>query len=639
MESEYNTYIQNPIYFSKIDVIDNIEAGLIGKINNNHRSFILAINNFFNNFKDIIEISDADGYTATWGDIITYKPERLPLIYLFGGMVYRTISDFYAPENEKIENYAPLSGDYDAIIGTKNKIFYPQKEIKREQLNQYTKITELHKFYVFKSTDVFKENEYLLGESINNEYDCSRGLCDNIYMKNELVTKFKNTFEKMLDDIATVLISAGIDLSYPLNDKIDRFFIKFAQSSKDNTNLAVYLAAMSNTKDHIDLHFRVAFYDNKNKQHYHIFEGQIFENFSNRDILDGYVINDTSGEYKKIKLYHLIHPEYEIPIISPTNLIITQTRTLYNRAERGKTKNIRKCRKDYMRIKYLCTFFYNHNNLLPDDDSNNFLKECNLSYNQLLKVKNTIARCSNISNVPLYQGKEESKLTTEEINKSFYAAKTNYRFSDLDNIKISQLENIETNDLENFGYQGITSKKPSKSIYSESKDEPWRSQRVTASKTTTSKDEPWRSQRVTASKTTTSKDEPWRSQRVTALKKDEPWRSQRVPVSKDEPWRSQRVTALKKDESWRSSKTTPVIEVESWRSTKTTPSQNTSPWKQNSKKINKTVSPTTSSYGKNIYESLNNNMNGGDQNNDIMSEYKYLKYKLKWLKLKEQYDL
>ncbi|XWV25676.1 p87 [Tupanvirus deep ocean] len=627
-KAEYNTYTQNPIYFSKVSIIENIESELIGKINENHQKFVLAINRFFNDFKNIIDVTDVDGYTATWGDIITYNPTKLPLIYLFGGMVYRTISDFYAADNEKIENYAPLSGDYDAIIGTKDKIFYPQKEINHEQLNQYTKIAELYKPYVFKSTDIFKDNEYLRGESIKNEYICHDRLCDNIFIKNELSSGLKNVFEKVLDDIADALVSAGIDLSHPLENKIDQYFIKFAQSTKTNLNLAVYLAAMCNTKNHIDLHFRVAFYDTKNNKHYHIFEGQIYENFSNRDILDGYVVKDESGKYKKLKLYHLIHPDYEIPIISPTNLIITQTRTLYNRAERRKTKNIKKCRKDYMRIKYLCTFFYNHNNLLPDDDSKNFLRECNSSYKQLLQVKNIISRCTNITNLPLYQGKGDSKLTTEETNKSFYAANSNYRFSDLDNMKISdrsRLEKyLEINDLENFGYQKYeTSKKPLKSDYSGSKNELWRSSRTTPSKeeswrstkTTPSKEEPWRSSRVTrakeeswrSTKTTPSKEESWRSNKTTPSK-EEPWRSSRVTRAKEESWRSTGTTPSR-EESWKSTGTTPIIEVESWRSTKTNPSKNTSQWKQST---TKNITPSTS-YGKNIYESLNNSMNGGQK--------------------------
>lgn len=126
---------------------------------------------------------------------------------------------------------------------------------------------------------------------------------------------------------------------------------------------------------------------------------------SSRDVLDGYVINDMLGKYTKLKLYNLVFPDYDIPNCSLINLLATQTKTLFTKAGRGKIKNDMKCRKDYMRVKYLCTLLYN--NLLPEDNARKFLDECEQSYRLPLENKSTVSRCTNIRDIPFYSVKDE----------------------------------------------------------------------------------------------------------------------------------------------------------------------------------------------------------------------------------------
>ena len=468
-------YKNNPVYFKKSGIIDAIEVPVIGLINEYHDYFLNAVNNFFNDFNINIKTYQVDGYIVTKNNgtlvnpklmpqegIISNVASKLPLTYMLGGMVYRIISDFYAPPTERIENYAPLSGDYDGIIGTQEKIFYLGRTI--NTFANYTKIAELEKYFVYQNTNIFINNDYLVGEKINNKFICNNSICDDIYMKDEVYDKLKSCFDKLLMNVSIILTNMGINLSFPTPTHIDSNFIKFTEYQSKNVNLAVYVAGFISDADNVDTHFRIAF-PVKN-QHMHIVEIQIYENYSQRNILDGFFVNDGSDKYKKIKLYRLEQPEFQIQIISPNNLLVSQTKTLYDRAKRGKIKNINRCRKDYMRIKYLCTLLYNYNTLLPEDDRANFLTECNLSYQQLLRYKNVISPCANMKNIPIYAANDKQelnrvqsgKIPTIMSTKPLYTSTSNYRFSDIDNMDAQSLtimeKNIKFNNLENLGTSG-----------------------------------------------------------------------------------------------------------------------------------------------------------------------------------------
>lgn len=469
-QRQNNIFDTNVDFFGEMDIIDKEEIAVIGDVNKNHDKFCVVIKNFFDKLVSGIEFVLVDGYIGKIDNgIVSYTKTSLPLLYLFGGMAYRTISDFYAPKGQGIENYSPLSGDYDIIAGVNGKIFYlgadPFLSINKDG---YTKITNLQRFLVFKGNDVFVEDNYTDLRLIPNKFKCDKEICDDVYVKNDIYNHLKETFLILLKELANILVKMGINLSKPTENIIDTEFIKFVEYSEKNINLAVYVAGFSSMTDYVDAHFRIGFPVGKHM--YHILEMQIHEGYPDRNIIDRYVIKDTLEKNKKIVIYDLITGQYQIPIISPKNLLITQTKALYDRSKKAKYINIQKCRKDYMRIKYLCTLLYNYNEMLPIDDAQDFLNECNTSYNQLLKFKEIVSSCAAPKNIPIYGALEniksdqpfwkQSQNLQKNTTKTLYSSPSNFSIDDVLKIdvmswrrKTNELNNAKLNDLESYYLQ------------------------------------------------------------------------------------------------------------------------------------------------------------------------------------------
>lgn len=412
MDNSSNIYSRNTTYFESRNLIEPGEQFVVADINIYNTSFCQIVDRFFKEFAQNVSVGMVKGIVGNRTnrtDEINYVSQNVPLMCLFGGMVYRVVSDFYSDDNSRIEYYVPSSGDYDACIGINDKMLYLESDV--QNMFDFIEITKLFKYSVFDGTSIFINSEKFSTNRIDNHFSCSGKICSKIFMKKQMYSRLQLVFINLLKNLTELLISIGYKLTKSNPNVIDKIFYKFAEHRSKKGNLAIYIKAISFMDDYFDAHFRIAIPINGDK-YYHLMEMTVLEKIMQRNLVLGHVINDT-GMHKSFKIYHLTNSNYSIPIVSPQNILLMQTEDIMTRAKKDLPIHLAKCQKSYLRIRYLSNLLYNYQNLLPIEDRNIILAESNAVQEILLQNKSSVRKCTNIRNLPIYK-----KFDQDSINKT-----------------------------------------------------------------------------------------------------------------------------------------------------------------------------------------------------------------------------
>lgn len=334
--------------------------------------------------------------------------------------------------NDIYENISKL-GKEEHMLGQENKIYY-------EQINKYSREIEI---YVNESDENESDKNNVSRNIILNKNTTSER--EDVYIDEEFGKEIKKIFKTLVGNLYDLFkdhlepirledygkIDKGRFTPYYLLDNQKQEISFKTKSNEKKPVIGVWVFPRKNGNSYV-VNFRVAINVSGSKNN-HILEFIFCDNMNTNKELHRFYIDKDINDYKGFDVINLKFSNYELPIINIKSLISEQIQTIYDRnifeTKKGKTNDSNvlysKCKKDYMRVKYICALFLGdteYEKILGKKIYDLLNTECLFFNMKFHKPHDNFAECKNIPEFPVSFSRSIAEIinNTRSTNKGGY---------------------------------------------------------------------------------------------------------------------------------------------------------------------------------------------------------------------------